>query len=155
METDELPDKAFISRNVEETRTIARDLVKGLPPRVLLALHGELGSGKTSFVQGIALALGIKEMVTSPSFTIINEYKAERPLYHVDLYRLHNPDEILALGIEDYLYADGITAIEWAERAGDLLPEDAVDVYFKALPRPNERRIAISAMPPNREATGN
>ena len=133
----------MVSHRPEETRSIAAVLVDKLPDRSVIALYGELGSGKTCFVQGLASALGITQPVTSPTFTIINEFRGARPLYHIDLYRLSGPDEILALGFDDYLEADGVTAIEWAERAGDLLPPVTVHVELAALAQPNERSILI------------
>ena len=82
----------IISHSVEDTWNIARSLIDQLPDRAVLALHGELGSGKTCFVQGLAAALDISQAITSPTFTIVNEYSGTRPLYHIDLYRLNSPD---------------------------------------------------------------
>jgi tRNA threonylcarbamoyladenosine biosynthesis protein TsaE len=135
----------IISRSPEETRALAARVLAALPERAVIALHGELGSGKTCFVQGLALVLGIGQPVTSPTFTMINEYRGERPLYHVDLYRVRNPDEAVDLGLDEYLPADGITVIEWAERAGDLIPPDAAHVYFRTLKDPDEREIRIDS----------
>ena len=137
-------DETLLSRGPEETLEIARQLAATLPRRAVIALHGELGSGKTCFVQGLALALGITQAVTSPTFTIVNEYRGgERPLYHIDLYRLSHPDQVLSLGFDEYLEADGITVIEWAERAGDLLPPDTLHIDFTALELPDQRRLVI------------
>ncbi len=127
------------------TWELARRLLKELPPSFTLALHGDLGSGKTCFVQGLAQGLGIRQPVTSPTFTVINEYRGPRALYHIDLYRLGGPDEALAIGLEDYLDADGVKAIEWAERAGPLLRPDTVHIYFKTLSGPDNRAIQIVA----------
>jgi tRNA threonylcarbamoyladenosine biosynthesis protein TsaE len=135
--------KRIVSHSPEETRQIARDLIREHSGRLVLALHGDLGSGKTCFVQGLAAALGVRRAVTSPTFTIINEYKGPRPLYHVDLYRLNSPDEALGIGFEDYMETDGVTAVEWAERAGDLIPENAIHVYFQAMEGSNVRSIRI------------
>jgi tRNA threonylcarbamoyladenosine biosynthesis protein TsaE len=140
-------DKTMISCSPEETWDIAESLVAALPNRAVIALHGELGSGKTCFVQGIAAALRIARAVTSPTFTMINEYRGRRPLFHLDLYRIKDPDELLAIGMEEYIERDGIVAIEWAERAGDLLPAETTHVYFTALARPDERRLRV-VMPP-------
>ena len=137
-----------MTNSPEETWDVAGKLLDVLSRRAVVALHGELGSGKTCFVQGLALALGIRVPVTSPTFTVINEYRGTRPLYHIDLYRLHDPDEVLALGFEDYLESEGITAIEWPERAGDLLPASAVHVCIEALEQPDERRMTILVPPP-------
>ena len=106
----------------EETHRVAADLLKGLGPGTVLALHGELGAGKTCFVQGLAQALGVKRAVGSPTFTLINEYPGPLPLYHIDLYRIGGVNEAFGLGLEEYLESEGITAIEWAERVAELLP---------------------------------
>ena len=136
--------KRVVSRSPEETRALAQSLLHALPPQAVVALHGELGSGKTCFVQGLALARGIPQAVTSPTFTIVNEYQGGiRPLYHIDLYRLRSPDEVPALGFDEYLEVDGITVIEWAERAGDLIPASAIHVTFEVLPNPDERLITF------------
>jgi tRNA threonylcarbamoyladenosine biosynthesis protein TsaE len=139
-----MKEQRYISHSPEETWEIAGRIVADAPGRLLLALHGELGSGKTCFVKGIALALGIDQPIMSPTFTIVREYRGTRPLYHVDLYRLNNPNEVLAIGFEEYLQADGITAVEWAERAGDLIPQKATRIRFEALPEPDERAITVS-----------
>jgi tRNA threonylcarbamoyladenosine biosynthesis protein TsaE len=141
---DESKHGRFVSRSPAETRRIAADLVARLPARAVLALYGELGSGKTCFVQGIAAALGIDRLITSPTFTIVNEYPGLRRLVHMDLYRIRTPDEALAFGFEDYLETDGLVAIEWAERAGDLIPADALRVEFRTTPNPLHREIAVS-----------
>ncbi len=120
--------REFISHSVDETYEIAEMLTKKLPSRAVLALHGDLGAGKTCFVQGIAMALGVKEPVTSPTFTIVNEYYGNRYLCHMDLYRLNNADEVLALGFDEYLMSDGIIAVEWSERAEELFPDDAINI---------------------------
>ena len=132
-----------LSHSPEDTWRIAGQLVDTLPARATLALEGELGSGKTCFVQGIAMALGILEAVTSPTFTLVNEYKGRRPLVHIDLYRLRRPQDLFWIDFESYLEADGITAVEWAERAGDLMPADAIHVFFKVMPDPRQRAIRI------------
>jgi tRNA threonylcarbamoyladenosine biosynthesis protein TsaE len=133
----------IVSRSPEDTYDLARILLARLPARAVLALHGDLGSGKTCFVQGLARALGIQRAVTSPTFTMINEYPGPRPLCHIDLYRIHGPDEALSLGLEEYLHADGITAIEWAERAGDLIPRQAFHLHFERTSDPDERAIRL------------
>ncbi|MGQ9661740.1 MAG: tRNA (adenosine(37)-N6)-threonylcarbamoyltransferase complex ATPase subunit type 1 TsaE [Kiritimatiellia bacterium] len=131
------------SRSVADTHALAAWLLAHRPGRLIVALHGELGSGKTCFVQGIALALGITKPVTSPTFIIINEYQGSRPLYHIDLYRIGSLEEALAVGLDEYLSAEGVTAIEWAERAGELIPTEAVHVTLRALSEPDERAIEI------------
>ena len=133
----------IVSTSPEETRQVAEELVMKLSEPTVLALYGDLGSGKTCFVQGIAAALGITRIITSPTFTLVNEYRAQQSLIHIDLYRITDPDELLSLGFDEYLEPSGITAIEWAERAGDLIPESAISIHFNALPEHNSRAIQI------------
>lgn len=140
-------DKVILSRSPAQTRRAAAALLAKLPRRATLALHGDLGSGKTCFVQGLASAMGVARSVTSPTFVIVNEYKGERPLFHIDLYRLESSKDALGVGLEEYTETDGITAVEWAERAADLLPPDTIHISFETTSKPSERRIAIS-MPP-------
>jgi len=112
----------------EKTWALAAELTERLAPGTVIALHGDLGAGKTCFIQGLAAALGIDEPVTSPTYTLIGEYQGRLPLHHIDLYRLSGPEEALGLGLEEYFDADGITAIEWAERAEGLLPADLLHI---------------------------
>ncbi len=116
----------------EETWELAAELANELGPGTVIALHGDLGAGKTCFIQGYAAALGIDEPITSPTYTLIGEYEGRLPLHHIDLYRLSGPEEALGLGLEEYFDVDGITAIEWAERAEGLLPEDLLHIEIKA-----------------------
>ncbi len=116
----------------EETWALAAGLADELESGTIIALHGELGTGKTCFIQGYAAALGIDEPITSPTYTLISEYEGRLPLHHIDLYRLSGPDEALGLGLEEYFDADGITAIEWAERAEGLLPPDLLHIWIEA-----------------------
>lgn len=114
----------FLSRSADETRAIGRQLAPALRVGDVLFLHGDLGAGKTTFAQGIAAGLGIVGPVQSPTFTLVNEYDGPVRLYHLDLYRLSGADDIAGLGYEEYLEpSDGITVVEWPERAGSMLPE--------------------------------
>ena len=137
--------RTVTSTSPAATRRLAADLLAEFADCRVFALHGDLGSGKTCFVQGLAEALGITAAITSPTFTLVNEYPAARPLYHIDLYRLGGPDEALAIGLEDYLETDAITAVEWAERAEDLIPTDTIHLHFESVDAPDERRITIEA----------
>ncbi len=121
----------FTTHSEAETRALAARLGNELSPGSVIAMHGQLGAGKTCFVTGLARALGVTQPVTSPTFTVINEYAARLPLYHMDLYRIGDPDELWALGFDDYLSPDGITVIEWPERAGDLLPPQTINVQIE------------------------
>lgn len=116
----------------EETWALAAELADELGAGTVMALHGDLGAGKTCFVQGLAVALGIDEPITSPTYTLIGEYEGRLPLHHIDLYRLSGPAEVLGLGLEEYFDARGITAIEWAERADGLLPPDLLHIQINA-----------------------
>ena len=137
--------ETVVTHSPAETWALASRVVAALPRQAVLALHGELGSGKTCFVQGVADALHVIQPVTSPSFTLVNEYMTgTRPLFHIDLYRLASEDEVFSFNFEDYLNADGITAIEWAERAGDLIPVSALHILFEAPAANDERRITLS-----------
>ena len=117
----------------EATRALARRLAESLESPVVIALYGDLGAGKTLFTQALARALGVTEPVTSPTFTLINEYDLPDGgrLFHVDVYRLQNAaPEAIALGLED-LFDEGIVVIEWADRIASLLPEERIDVHFQ------------------------
>lgn len=138
-------EKRLVSTSPAETWQIAGDLIASLPRSAVIALHGDLGAGKTCFVQGIAKSLGIDKPVTSPTFTVINEYRGEtRDLFHIDLYRLNSMADIMAIGFEDYVNGDGITAVEWAERAGELMPASTVQVRIESTANLDERIITIS-----------
>jgi tRNA threonylcarbamoyladenosine biosynthesis protein TsaE len=135
--------RSYVSRGPDDTWRIAGALLKTLPARAVIALHGDLGSGKTCFVQGLAAALGVRRAVTSPTYTVVNEYRGTRPLFHIDLYRLKGVDEVLDLGFEEYFERDGVTAIEWAERAGPVLPPRTLHVRLEFTSTPDERRIEV------------
>ncbi len=110
------------------TQALAADLARRATPGTVIALSGELGAGKTAFVQGLAAGLGVEGPVTSPTFVMITEYAGRLPLYHVDLYRTESLAEIRALGLEELLDGDGVTAIEWGEKADPLLPARTIRV---------------------------
>lgn len=131
------------SHSVADTHKLARRLLKQLPAKAVLALHGDLGSGKTCFVQGLAAALGVGRPVTSPTFTLIHEYRGSRRLVHVDLYRLRDVRDASDLGLEEYFDGEGIAAVEWAERAAEAFPPHTIHLYFEALDSPHARRITI------------
>ena len=136
--------QATICKTPEVTRSLARDLAQTLTPPVVIALHGDLGAGKTLFTQELARALGVTVAVTSPTFTLINEYDLPHggKFFHVDVYRLHDAvNEAIALGLEE-LFDVGIVIIEWADRIAEILPEDCIDVYFEYV-GDDKRRITI------------
>ena len=119
-----------VSNCPEDTWRIAERLVSLVNIKGIIALHGDLGAGNTCFVQCMSRALGIGIPISSPTYTLIDEYEGENPLYHIDLYRLSNSIEVLGIGLEEYFEKDGLIAIEWAERGEDLLPEDSIHVHI-------------------------
>jgi len=127
----------------QETQALGAALAEELEPGTVVALHGDLGAGKTCFIQGLAAGLGIDEPVTSPTYTLVGEYEGRLPLHHIDLYRLSGPAEALGLGLEEYFDADGVTAIEWAERADGLLPPGLLHVRIEADDVSGERTFRI------------
>ena len=129
----------------KETEILGRELAHWLQAGDVLALHGELGAGKTCLVRGLAQGLGLEEnLVASPSFSLINEYPGPVPLFHIDCYRLHLEEEIEELGLEEYMDGPGVTAIEWAERIR-YLPEDRLEIFIQILGA-EERRVRIEAL---------
>lgn len=132
----------FITHSPEETEKIGEALVKSLQPGTILAYRGDLGAGKTAFTRGLARGLGCKETVTSPTYTIVNEYLGGRlPLFHFDMYRLASSDDLWDIGWEDYLEREGVCAVEWSENVQDAM-EDAITVTIEKLGE-NTRRITI------------
>jgi tRNA threonylcarbamoyladenosine biosynthesis protein TsaE len=123
----------FISHGAQQTQRLGARLGELLSPGDVLLLEGELGAGKTVFAQGVAQGLGITDPVTSPTFTLIHEYRGRLPLYHVDLYRLGNAAEAADLGIEDYLYGEGVTLVEWPGRAEGVLPSAHLVVSLRPI----------------------
>ena len=122
---------SVVTSSHEQTWRIGQMLGSRLEPGDTICLYGDLGAGKTSFSYGIALGLDVKDQyITSPTFTFVNEYKGRIPFYHIDLYRLKDPEELEGIGFEEYIDSDGVTVIEWAERAEDELPDDRLSVYF-------------------------
>lgn len=134
----------FISSSVETTEELGRALAARLQPGDIVAFYGDLGAGKTAFTRGLAEGLGIHEMVTSPTYTIVNEYLSGKlPLFHFDMYRLSDADDLFDIGWEDYLARGGICAVEWSERVEEAL-YDAIRVTIcKDAENPDHRRITI------------
>jgi tRNA threonylcarbamoyladenosine biosynthesis protein TsaE len=119
----------FESNSVEETIKYGREFAKRLKAGDIVCLEGDLGAGKTHFVKGIASYFDIStEKVTSPTFTLINEYAGYIPVYHFDCYRIKSEQEALEIGIEDYLYGEGVSIIEWPSKIKGLIPDDAIEI---------------------------
>ena len=122
--------QGICSHSAAETEALAAKLAGELPPDAVLALHGDLGAGKTTFVRGLARAWGIREAVTSPTFNLYTIYRGERQLIHLDAYRLDSGADLDALMIEDFLQSPWCFAVEWPERIPDALPEDTWHLYL-------------------------
>lgn len=140
----------IISVSAEQTKGIARSIGKILSGGDVLALSGELGSGKTCFTGGLASGLDVSAtyQITSPTFTIINEYPARHTLYHFDVYRLNSYTEFEDLGYEEYFYGRGVVVIEWAEKIAGILPAETIFINFEYIDE-NKRKIIVKG-PQNR-----
>ena len=132
--------------SVGATMALGTRVAKRLGPGAVLALYGDLGSGKTHFVKGLAEEFGIPPAeVRSPTFTILSVYDdGTSPLYHFDAYRVQSPDEFVELGFEDYAHGDGVTCVEWADQIPDLLPPDTIPLRFHHV-APSTRRLTLGA----------
>ena len=123
----------FLTHSPEETEKIGAELARTLFPGAVIAFRGDLGAGKTAFTRGLARGLGCRETVTSPTYTIVNEYLSGRmPLFHFDMYRLSSSDELFDIGWEDYLERGGVCAVEWSENVADAL-DGAITVTIEKL----------------------
>ena len=137
----------LLSHSPEETEDIGARLAQRLGPGAVVAFTGDLGAGKTAFTRGLARGLGIPDRVTSPTFTIVNEYEGGRlPLFHFDMYRLGSADELFDIGWEDYLRRGGVCAVEWSENIADALEADTVRVDIRRGGSDQERSIAITGV---------
>lgn len=134
----------YISHSPTETEAIGEALARTLVPGTVIACRGDLGMGKTAFTRGLARGLGCSARVTSPTFTIVNEYPGRIPLFHFDWYRLSGAEALFDIGWDDYLDRGGICVVEWSERAEDALPPEAVQVTLARCPGEDSwRRITI------------
>ncbi len=139
--------ETFKTESPEETQALGEKLGKTLKQGDVIALIGDLGTGKTCLTQGIVRGVGIAsgEIVSSPSYILINEYNGTVPIYHIDLYRLENSEEIAELGLSEYVEGDGICIIEWAERMADALPDTCVKIHIRlAETNQNDSKIDTS-----------
>lgn len=133
------------SASPEQTRAIGRELGRSAPAGTVLALSGELGAGKTQLAKGVAEGLGVKSVVNSPTFVLMNEHVGRLRLYHIDAYRLADPEEAVAAGLLDEREVDGLTVIEWADRLDGWLPLERLDLDLAAGPGPDDREIGWRA----------
>ena len=131
-------------KNEEDMEKLGMDLVSKLGPGSVVALTGNLGAGKTTLTKSIAKGLGVTDLIVSPTFTLIHEYSSGKlPLYHFDLYRIEDEEELYELGYEEYFYGEGICVIEWADRIEGHIPKDAIRVHIDYGANENERIIKI------------
>jgi len=131
------------SHNPEQTQLLGSHLGKLAQRGDIFLLVGDLGTGKTCLVQGIAYGLGVKEHAFSPSFVIVREYHGRLPLFHVDFYRLEHIEEIASLGLEEYLYGNGVCVIEWAERGISVLPHNNLLIRISYVPNYEMQRTIV------------
>lgn len=132
-----------LTKSAIETKEFATRLGTLVSPGDVITLEGDLGAGKTTFTQGLAVGLGVKRNVTSPTFTIIKEYQGRIPLYHMDVYRLEDAEE--DIGFAEYFYGTGITIIEWAQYIDDFLPKNRLDIYIEVIDQDRRKIICQSS----------
>lgn len=132
--------REIIIRDEKQTKEFATELAKSLRKGDVLALVGDLGTGKTTLTKYIAAALEIKDAITSPTFTIVQEYHSGRmPLYHFDVYRVDNIEEMYQIGYEEYFYGEGVCIVEWADRIEEIIPEEAKVIFIEYGEKEGER----------------
>lgn len=134
--------QSYISHSEAETEAIGREFAAKLPDGSVIAMYGDLGAGKTAFVRGMAKGMGLDCRVSSPTFTIVNEYLGERELIHFDMYRLGSSDELFDIGWEDYLARDAVCAVEWSENVDDAFFGDEIKLTIEKL-SDTDRKITI------------
>lgn len=134
------------TKSVDETEMVGFKLGEMLESGDVICLRGGLGTGKTAFTGGIAGALGVFGYITSPTFTIVNEYSGKLPLYHFDVYRISDPEEMFEIGFDEYIDGRGVVVIEWAELISDILPRENIEVVLEKTnsDSPDERRLTIN-----------
>lgn len=129
--------------SLNETEVFGQKLGSLLMPGDILCLNGDLGAGKTTLTQSIGLGLGVEDYITSPTFTLINEYRGRMWLYHFDVYRLENVEEVYDLGFDEYFYGNGVCIIEWAEKIEKFLPRERIEINIKMEAKVEERMLYI------------
>ena len=135
--------------SIQETVSLGKNLGAALRRGDVIALVGELGSGKTWFTKGLALGLGVSSdtIITSPSFSLLNEYEGRYPLYHMDAYRLERPSDFLSAGLDEYFYKDGVAVLEWADRWPEVLPDWRLKIAF-IIKDDHSRKVVLSGYYP-------
>ena len=134
--------QTFITKNEHETELIGQSFASGIPDGTVVAMYGDLGAGKTAFVRGMARGMGLECRVSSPTFTIVNEYLGERELIHFDMYRLSDADELFDIGWEDYLSRGGVCAVEWSENVSEAFEGNEISVVIEKI-SDTGRKISI------------
>jgi tRNA threonylcarbamoyladenosine biosynthesis protein TsaE len=133
----------FLSKSKNSTYKFGYEFASKLKTPSIVSFNGELGVGKSILIRGILNGLGVKEIIPSPTFTIVNEYRLSYPIYHFDLYRINKPFELYEIGFEEYIYSNGISLIEWGDKAEELLPKNCIRIDIK-IEEKNKRRISIN-----------
>jgi len=136
----------FITHSVEETEALGERVAASLKAGDVIAYTGELGMGKTAFTRGLACGLSCRGRVSSPTFTIVNEYEGRLPLFHFDMYRLSCADELFDIGWEDYLARGGVCAVEWSERVSDIFDRDTIRISFARGTEDESRVITVEGV---------
>lgn len=135
----------FVSQSTQDTQSLGERIASVLKGREIIALFGDLGAGKTAFTRGLCAGLGIDEGVSSPTFAIVNAYEGKYPVYHFDMYRITNPDDLFAVGYYDYLDT-GVLVIEWSENIEDELEPDCIRVHIQKTENENERIFTLEGL---------
>lgn len=135
----------YFSKSVEDTEKFAEEFSKKLTGNEIIAMYGDLGAGKTSFTRGLARGLEVEETVSSPTFAIVNEYSGIYPLYHFDMYRIDNWDDLESVGFFDYINT-GVIIIEWSENIEGALPSEVIKIYIDKTDNENERIIKVEGI---------
>lgn len=131
----------FFVDNVDKTSYIGEQIGKLCNPGDIICLIGDLGTGKTHMTKGIAKGLNVEDYITSPTFNIVNEYTSGRvKLFHFDVYRVNDPDEIAAIGFDEYIFSDGVSIIEWANYIDELIPKEHISILIEKIPHQDEHR---------------
>ena len=135
-----MEEKKIVIKNEEETKKFGEKLCEKLTAGSIVALTGDLGTGKTTLTKAIAAGLGVTDVITSPTFTIVKQYDSGRlPLYHFDVYRIGDVDEMYEIGYEEYFFGDGVCVIEWADLIEEIIPDDAVRIEIEYGEKEGER----------------
>ena len=134
---------AWFSHSEEQTYKIGKWIGENAKPGDIILLYGDLGSGKTVLSKGIAHGAGVSGVVTSPTFTLMNVYMGRLPVYHFDIYRINDPEELFDLDYEDYFYGNGVSIVEWPDKLGFLLPKEFLKITITRLQEENVRKIAV------------